>query len=139
MTCPGTKGPQPFYYSTMGSLGTGEIMIIVLVALIVFGPQRLPEITRKAGEFLAKAREMTKSVTDTIDAEYGDIAAPIRELKGEYDSTMSDVKGLASSMPDLSVELPEIGLSTPTDSVDDPTDSVDADDRADPPPGEEAS
>ena len=47
----------------MGSLGTGEILVIVLVALIVFGPERLPEITRKAGEWLAKAREMTRSVT----------------------------------------------------------------------------
>ena len=96
----------------MGSLGTGEILVIVLVALIVFGPERLPEITRKAGEWLAKAREMTRSVTETIDAEYGDISAPIKELKGEYDATMSDMKGIASSVTDLSVDLPEIGTKS---------------------------
>lgn len=89
----------------MGSLGTGEILIIVLVALIVFGPHRLPEITRKAGEWLGKAREMTRSVTDTLDAEYGDITKPIKDLKGEYDATMGDVKGIASSVTDMSFDL----------------------------------
>jgi sec-independent protein translocase protein TatB len=94
----------------MGSLGTGEVMVIILVALIVFGPHRLPEITRKAGEWLAKARQMSRLVTDSIDAEYGEIAAPIKELKGEYDATMREMKGIASSLPDLSVELPTIEL-----------------------------
>ena len=94
----------------MGSLGTGEILVIVLVALIVFGPHRLPEIARKAGEWLAKAREMSRSFTDTIDSEFGDISAPIKDLKGEYDATMSQMKGIASSMPDLTVELPSIEI-----------------------------
>ena len=44
----------------MGSLGFGEILVIVFVALIVFGPQRLPEITKKAGQMVAKAREMSR-------------------------------------------------------------------------------
>ena len=95
----------------MGSLGTGEILVIILVALIVFGPERLPEIARKAGEWLAKAREMSRSVTDTIDAEYGEIAAPIKQLKGEYDATLGEMKGVVSSMPDLSVDLPKVELN----------------------------
>lgn len=93
----------------MGSLGAGEILVIVLVALIVFGPERLPEISRKAGEWLAKAREMTRSVTETIDAEYGDMTEPIKNLKNQYDATMSDMRGIASSVTDMSIELPEAG------------------------------
>ena len=85
----------------------GEIVVIVLVALIVFGPHRLPEITRKAGEWLGKAREMMRSVTDTIDAEYGDITEPIKDLKGEYDATVSDMKGIASAVSDMPFDLPE--------------------------------
>ena len=95
----------------MGSLGTGEILVIVLVAIIVFGPHRLPEISRKAGELLAKARQMASSVTQTIDAEYGDLAAPIKDLKGEYDATMSDVKGAASTAAaNLSVDIPKVEM-----------------------------
>lgn len=96
----------------MGSLGTGEVLVIVLVALIVFGPHRLPEITRKAGEWLGKAREMTRAVTDTLDTEYGEITQPIKDLKGEYDATMGDVKGIASSVTDMSFDLTEPARQT---------------------------
>lgn len=115
----------------MGSLGTGEILVIVLIAVIVFGPQRLPEITRKAGELLAKAREMTRSVTDTIDAEYGEITAPVKELKGEYDATMSELKGVAKSIPDLSVELPKVELN-PTGERKEPSGDAGAADESEP-------
>jgi len=95
----------------MGSLGTGEILVIVLVAIIVFGPHRLPEISRKAGELLSKARQMANSVTQSIDSEYGEIAAPLKDLKGEYDATVSDVKNVASSAAaNLSVEMPTVDL-----------------------------
>ena len=41
----------------MGSLGTGELVVIVLVAIVVFGPRRLPELARKAAELIKQARE----------------------------------------------------------------------------------
>jgi len=110
----------------MGSLGTGEILVIVLVALIVFGPERLPEITRKAGELLAQARQMSRSVTDSIDGEYKEVVAPIKDLKAEYDSTMSDFKSVASSVTDLGVDLPTVDLGTLMES-DGPADSGEKD------------
>jgi sec-independent protein translocase protein TatB len=95
----------------MGSLGTGEILVIILVAIIVFGPQRLPEISRKAGELLAKARQMAHSLADSVDSEYGDITTPIKDLKSEYDATVADIKGVASStVSNLSVEMPTVDL-----------------------------
>ena len=111
----------------------GEIVVIVLVVLIVFGPHRLPEITRKAGEWMGKAREMTKSVSDSIDAEYGDVTAPIRDLKDQYDATMGDVKGIASSVTNMSIASPVAEQPTSADegrTADDPVvaDAVVADD-----------
>ncbi|MEA2010847.1 MAG: twin-arginine translocase TatA/TatE family subunit [Actinomycetota bacterium] len=123
----------------MGSLGTGEILIIVLVALIVFGPHRLPEITRKAGEWLGKAREMTRSVTDTLDAEYGDITKPIKDLKGEYDATMGDVKGIASSVTDMSFDLSDSEGRVGGGSNDAPDDAGSRDGDSESPSGEEPS
>jgi Tat protein translocase TatB subunit len=116
----------------MGSLGTGEILVIVLVALIVFGPHRLPEITRKAGEWLGKAREMTRAVTDTIDAEYGEVTKPIKDLKGEYDATMGEMKGIASSVTDMSFDLSGSGRQPGDESNDD-------EDEASTPDGDEGS
>ncbi|MEA3510426.1 MAG: twin-arginine translocase TatA/TatE family subunit [Actinomycetota bacterium] len=123
----------------MGSLGTGEILVIVLVALIVFGPHRLPEITRKAGEWLGKAREMTRSVTDTLDAEYGEITKPIKDLKGEYDATVGDVKNIASSVTDMSFDLPEPARQTGDGSTGAPDKAAPDDDDEASPSGDDPS
>ena len=95
----------------MGSIGAGEVLVILLVALIVFGPHRLPEISRKAGELLAKAREMSKSITESFGDEFGDIAAPIKDLKSEYDSTMGHLKSAASSVAGMSIDIPQVSLN----------------------------
>ncbi len=95
----------------MGSIGAGEIFVIVLVALIVFGPHRLPEISRKAGELLAKAREMSKLVTESYGDEFKDIAAPMKDLKSEYDSTMGQMRSAASSVAGMSLDIPEVSLN----------------------------
>jgi len=99
----------------MGSLGFGEILVIVFVALIVFGPQRLPEITKKAGQLVAKAREMSRSITESFDGELGELAAPIKDLKGEYDAAIGDMKGIASSVTGMSVDMPDVNLNATSD------------------------
>jgi sec-independent protein translocase protein TatB len=52
----------------MEFLGMGwlEIGIIILVALIVVGPDRLPEYGRKAGRFIRQFRKITSGVTGEI-------------------------------------------------------------------------
>lgn len=42
----------------MGSIGAPEILVILLVALLVLGPERLPEAARTAGRVLAEVRRM---------------------------------------------------------------------------------
>lgn len=101
----------------MGSLGTGEIIVIAIVALIVFGPKRLPELARKAGEMLTKTREATKSVTSALDSEYDGITAPIKDLKTEYDSTVKGLKDAASTATGFSVDMSNPQASSPKDSA----------------------
>lgn len=55
----------------MRNIGTGEIAMLVALALIVVGPKRLPEIARNLGKAWrtfqsesAKAREMFRDVID---------------------------------------------------------------------------
>jgi sec-independent protein translocase protein TatB len=115
----------------MGSLGFGEILVIVFVALIVFGPQRLPEITKKAGQMVAKAREMSRSFTESLDGELGELAAPIKDLKGEYDATIGDMKGIASSVTGMSAEMPDVSLNATSDRKSESGDAGVASDASD--------
>lgn len=43
----------------MGSIGAAEILVILVVALLVLGPERLPEAARQAGRALAEVRRMS--------------------------------------------------------------------------------
>src|SRR5436305_2807526 len=48
------------------SLGPAEILVILVVALIVLGPKRLPEAGRQIGRFVAEVRHWTTAVQDEI-------------------------------------------------------------------------
>lgn len=75
----------------MGSLSFGEILTILVVVLVIFGPQGLPELARKLGALMAKVREATRSLTSQLEREYGEGMEPIRELKSQYDATKRDL------------------------------------------------
>src|SRR5437660_12728798 len=48
------------------SLGPAEILVILVVALIVLGPKRLPEAGRQVGKALAEIRHWSTTVQDEI-------------------------------------------------------------------------
>ena len=54
-----------------GSLGGPEIVLIFVVALIVFGPKRLPEIGRKVGGLVRELRRATGEFRSSVEREIG--------------------------------------------------------------------
>ena len=48
------------------SLGPAEILVVLLVALIVLGPARLPEAGRQVGKALAEVRRWSSAVQDEV-------------------------------------------------------------------------
>ena len=61
----------------MPSLGFGEILIILLIALIVFGPRRLPEMGRTIGRSLREFRRAASELRADIEADLDDEPAPV--------------------------------------------------------------
>ena len=53
----------------MGSLGFPELLLIFVVALIVFGPRRLPEIGRTLGKALGEFRKATDELKSSLERE----------------------------------------------------------------------
>ena len=49
------------------SLGPAEVMVIVILALLVFGPKKLPEIGRQVGGALREIRKVQSTVKAEID------------------------------------------------------------------------
>jgi sec-independent protein translocase protein TatB len=55
----------------MFGIGLPEMMVIAVVAVLVFGPDRLPDFARQAGRLVRQVRKMTEAARDDIRAELG--------------------------------------------------------------------
>jgi sec-independent protein translocase protein TatA len=53
----------------MGSLGMQEIIIIFVIALIVFGPRKLPELGKTIGKSLAEFKKASNELKQTWEEE----------------------------------------------------------------------
>ena len=53
------------------NLGWGEIAVLLVLALFVFGPERLPTLAAEAGRGLRKVRTYVKGMTDDLKTELG--------------------------------------------------------------------
>ncbi len=58
------------------SLGPAEIVVILVVALIVLGPHRLPEAGRQVGRALAEVRRWSQSIQSEVRSVMEDEMAP---------------------------------------------------------------
>lgn len=55
----------------MFDVGLLELAVIALVAVFVFGPERLPVMAKQAGMMLRKVRQMANSARDELRSELG--------------------------------------------------------------------
>ena len=53
----------------MGSLGFPELIVIFVIALIIFGPRKLPEIGRSLGRGLAEFKKASNDLRTTLEEE----------------------------------------------------------------------
>jgi len=77
----------------MGNFTASEILTVIVVILIVFGPNRLPELARKAGSLAASARRAMESLKGELSAEYGDVISPLRDARNELRSAGTEIRG----------------------------------------------
>ena len=85
----------------MFNVGLGEIVIIVLFTLLLFGPERLPDLARQAGRFLGRLRLTAQDALDQLkdEADLKDLNLPdlrigsLRSQARDYVRELMDVEG----------------------------------------------
>jgi len=93
-----------------GSLGLPELLMIFIVALIVFGPRKLPEIGKTLGKALGEFKKASEDLKNTIERE-----VHVEELKDLKNVT------LMPPPPDTTVSRAEPAAITPAPAVPTPT------------------
>ncbi len=54
----------------MFNVGAGELILILVLALLILGPQRLPELARGIGKFMREFRRQTDEVRNVVEREF---------------------------------------------------------------------
>ena len=85
----------------MFGLGGGELLVILLFAFLIFGPDKLPEVGKSVGKAVRKLRSLTDEVSDAVEE---NVYKPIKQAmeEGEREET---VVATASSAPSAPVSV----------------------------------
>lgn len=94
-------------------IGTTELIVIMVVTLIVFGPQRLPELAKYLAKFMKMVREASSELQRQIDLTDWD--HEVKQAERKYKKSSSEKK---ESVPETSsytnnYGYPEYGGDTP--------------------------
>jgi sec-independent protein translocase protein TatB len=91
----------------MFDFGFWELVVVMVVALIVVGPERLPRIARTAGLWIGRWRRIADGVREEIQRELAaeDLKKGLKDLKGEagfdeLDQVMRETEAAMRDTPD---------------------------------------
>ncbi len=85
------------------SLGMPELLIIGVVALIVFGPRKLPELGRSLGKSLQEFRRATNELKHTLDEE---ISIEERKIEAPRPAASTNPADISVPTDPASIESP---------------------------------
>jgi len=78
----------------MFNVGGGELLVIMLVALVILGPTKLPEAARQVGKIMGEFRKVSSSFQREMRDAMND---PVGKALGAESSTLDPFKNASSS------------------------------------------
>jgi sec-independent protein translocase protein TatB len=96
------------------NVGFGELLVLILVCLVVFGPERLPEVARQLGRFVGRVRLTTQRLLDELknEAELRDLNLPdlqVGSLRNQARTYVQDLMDVEGQMAEMQLEEQQRG------------------------------
>ena len=99
----------------MGQLGFQELLIIFVIALLVFGPKKLPELGKSLGKGLREFKKATEDLKSTWEDQMKEVEQPLKDTAKDIESTSKEVTNSFSS--DLSQSVTPTEAAVPKEHV----------------------
>jgi Tat protein translocase TatB subunit len=90
-----------------------EILIILLVALVVLGPQKLPDLARKLGSWSVELRRAARDFRVGLEAEVADLKDLEREVRKPLDEVRDELRSTGRAVDGSSSDLRRLGWVGP--------------------------
>jgi sec-independent protein translocase protein TatA len=88
-----------------GSIGPAELILIFVIALLVFGPKKLPEIGRSVGKALREFKKTSEEIKGRIEEEIE--ASEIKDIRKDLQTGVDNLKSSVQSITDDITKEPE--------------------------------
>jgi Tat protein translocase TatB subunit len=81
----------------MFGVGYQEMFIVLVVALVIFGPSRLPELAGQVGRWVRDFRRMSADLTGEFEKTFAEVDEVKKSFKREMQSIQDEVEGVGKS------------------------------------------
>lgn len=104
----------------------GELLVILVVVFLVFGPEKMPEMARKAGRLMNQMKKASTDLTNEfkketsvlknqIDAAHSSVNQELDSVRREVNNTRAQVLSSMQTEPETSTD--EVRTESPAESV----------------------
>jgi sec-independent protein translocase protein TatB len=80
-----------FWRIHMGPIGWTEMVVIFFVALVVFGPEKLPDLAKTAAKGLREFKKATDGLKSNWEEHLRDVETPVSDIKKTFEEAKADV------------------------------------------------
>ena len=84
----------------MFGIQTSELIVIALIAILLFGPEKVPEFFHRAGQMMSKLQRSADDLWTSLQIEMNQATKPLEDLGEELKSIGTSMTGSPETKPE---------------------------------------
>ena len=100
----------------MFGMGMGELLVILLIALLFLGPKKLPDVASTLGKAIRQFRKATSELTDQLQVD-DEVKRPLQELRAALRDEPEPVARMQPPAATKPAEKPTPPTTTPDEKA----------------------